>query len=212
MREKLLQILCTFSELSRRPYHGVFHPDYFDLGGGKPCVDNLRFGIVPTGVVGIGPLQRTFRSQRPVDEDDGVGLGFVGMIYWDLPVSSLHKGVILEFAGDASCKFQTCVRHSKSKHTYFATSSRWGRAAVWAARCDGRGDSLTCIIMVHRSLIRTIRIEAALLTLPVPCIRPLAQIVERRIRYRRRQRGWRARAGGRGGRGWRGARSTSGWC
>ena len=108
-----------------------------------------------------------------------------------------------------SRKFPICVRHSKSEQTYFAT---WGRAAVWAARRDGRGDGLTCNVMVHRSLIRTIRIEAAFLTLPVPCIRPLAQIVERRIRYRRRHRGWRARAGGRGGRGWRGARRTRGWC
>jgi hypothetical protein len=64
------------------------------------------------------------------------------------------------------------VRHSKSKQAYFATFIRWGRAAVWAARCDGRGDGLTCIVMVRRSLIGTIRIEAALLTLPVPCIRP----------------------------------------
>ena len=50
-----------------------------------------------------------------------------------------------------------------------------------AARRYGRGDGLTCNVMVHRPLVRTVRIEAAFLTLPVPCIRPLAQIVERRI-------------------------------
>jgi hypothetical protein len=33
-------------------------------------------------------------TQRRADEDDGVGLGFIGMVQWDLTVSSLHKGVI----------------------------------------------------------------------------------------------------------------------